>query len=162
MGCAVKLVLKGGKNNSLKSAKIIKKGWQKKQKKGQPPKKIADKKKKLAVAKHPAAKQPQQGFWPEKQPDLSYNLKSVKRGLYETSYYNCGAEKKAKQQDFYNPVLNSRGVDELVRAAKIKNDYLIDNYVNPFLREKFDSWKMLHQIDVQIRYVLEPYSTQRF
>lgn len=150
--------LKKKKTKSKTCSQIIQKIQLQKQKK-QRRKKDAGKKNKFVIkTKEPA--QPNSGFLPKKEDDISYNLKSAPQRRYETGYYSCKTE-RTEQQDFYNPVLNSRGVDDLIRAAKIKNEYLMETYVNPFLQEKFDSWKMLHRIDVQVRYVLEPYSSQR-
>ncbi len=95
-----------------------------------------------------------------KKPDIKYEFNSVKTKLYETGYSRSRIEKNnaAAQQDFYNPVLTKEGVEEIIKQTRIKNEYQVDNYINPFLKEKFDSWAMINRIDIQLRYVLEPYA----
>lgn len=95
-----------------------------------------------------------------KKPDIKYEFNSVKTKLYETGYSHSRIEKNnaAMQEEFYNAALTKQGVEEIIKQARIKNDYQVDNYINPFLKERFDSWVMTNRIDVQLRYVLEPYS----
>lgn len=91
--------------------------------------------------------------------DIKYEFNSVKTRLYETGYSHSRIEKNnaALQEGFYNPALTKEGVEEIIKQTRIKNDYQVDNYINPFLKERFDSWAIMNRIDVQLRYVLEPY-----
>lgn len=108
-------------------------------------------------------KQPLPVIVPSKKPDIKYEFNSVKKRLYDTGYSKNNVVKNIaeKQEEVYNPVLNKDSVDELIRKTKLNNNYQTDNYINPFLQEKFDVWKAFHRIDIQIRYAIDSYSAPR-
>ncbi len=99
----------------------------------------------------------------QNKPNINYTFNSVRKHLYETNYLNSAAkiQTAALHEETYNPVMNKQNIDDLIKKTRMNNEYKTDNYINPFLQEKFDAWRMLHKIDIQVKYAIETYSAPR-
>ena len=61
-------------------------------------------------------------------------------------------KKNTTDNDFFNPKFSQRMIFEVIRAAKIKNLYGLDPYVNPMKQSLFDGWKIGNPADNRMFY----------
>jgi len=74
---------------------------------------------------------------------FSYLGNSVKLAETEyNSYVGIHRTNETMREDFFNPKYSEDTMKEVLRAAKIKNTYGVEVYVNPLKKSMFDMWKL--------------------
>ncbi|MFH0977731.1 MAG: hypothetical protein V1837_00370 [Candidatus Woesearchaeota archaeon] len=83
-----------------------------------------------------------------------FNYKStIKENDYSSNtYFIYDAPKATEDQDFFHPKFDDETINEILRAAKIRNQLGIEVYVNPMKKSLFDVWKLANSSDNKIRY----------
>ena len=90
------------------------------------------------------------GFIMEKQKRLDYAelFRYLGAGVKKYASYAVEEIKVEKwedpeqDEDFFNPKFTDRSIYQIIRAAKIRNLYGVEVYINPMKKSMFDDWKM--------------------
>jgi hypothetical protein len=84
---------------------------------------------------------------------FDYLADSVKENDFGyDSYVENQKPKDFNFEDFQHPKLNDTTINDVLRAAKLKNNYGAEMYVHPSAKALFDMWKMCNDIEDKIRY----------
>ena len=86
---------------------------------------------------------------------FQYLSNSVKQNDFSAgSYMSYDKPVEIVANDIDHQKLNDFNIDKVVREAKLKNQYGIDNYVHPSVKAIFDMWKLCNNQENKLRYDL--------